>query len=152
MRIAIFDLRCGSRIRYEIRLLVREKREKSMVYSFIFRKLNEEPQREVARGTLAVACVTRDNSTGQMTGVPIPKAIADKIEVAPPEILDCMTPSARCSLDRFAIEAIQLEKLQLLLTTVLSRQPFLLSQVAARGSERRHCIPRRVCCSRAVHG
>ena len=72
----------------QIRLLVREKREKSIVYSFIFHKLNEDPQREVARGTLAVVCVTRDNSTGQMTGVPIPKAIADKIEVAPPEILD----------------------------------------------------------------
>jgi acyl-CoA thioester hydrolase len=72
----------------QIRLLVREKREKSLVYSFIFHKLNENPQREVARGMLAVVCVTRDNSTGQMTGVRIPKAIADKIEVAPPEILD----------------------------------------------------------------
>src|SRR5690242_15056891 len=32
----------------EIRLLVREKREKSLVYSFIFRKLNEDPPQEVA--------------------------------------------------------------------------------------------------------
>jgi YbgC/YbaW family acyl-CoA thioester hydrolase len=70
----------------EVRLLVREKREKSIVYSFIFRKLNEQPEREVARGTLAVACVKRDPSTGKLTGVPIPGAIADRIDVAPPEL------------------------------------------------------------------
>src|ERR1017187_10441743 len=69
----------------EIQLLVREKREKSLVYSFIFRKVSGEPQREVARGTLAVACVTLDSATGKMRAVPIPKAIADKIEAAPPE-------------------------------------------------------------------
>src|SRR5215813_12966366 len=32
----------------EIRLLVREKRERSLIYSFIFRKVSGEPQREVA--------------------------------------------------------------------------------------------------------
>lgn len=72
----------------EVRLLVREKREKSLVYSFIFRKLNGDPQREVARGTLAVACVKWDSATGILTAVPIPKAIADRIEVAPPEAFD----------------------------------------------------------------
>ena len=69
----------------EIRLLVREKREKSLVYSIVFRKLNELPPREVARGTLAVACVKRDRVTGKMSAVAIPKAIADRIDVAPPE-------------------------------------------------------------------
>jgi len=68
----------------EIQLLVREKRQKSLVYSFIFRKVNGE-RREVARGALAVACVKRDSVTGKLTAVPIPKAIADKIEVAPAE-------------------------------------------------------------------
>jgi acyl-CoA thioester hydrolase len=72
----------------EIRLLVREKRKKSIVYTFIFRKLNEHPAREVARGTLAVACVKRDKASGKMTGVPIPKAIADKIDAAPKELLE----------------------------------------------------------------
>lgn len=72
----------------EICLRVREKNEKSLVYSFVFRKLNGEPVREVARGTLAVACVARDKASGRMTGVPIPRAIADKIEVAPGEPLD----------------------------------------------------------------
>lgn len=72
----------------EVRLLVREKREKSIVYSFVFRKLNEEPPREVARGSLAVACVKRDPVTGHMKGVPIPAAIADRIGIAPPELLN----------------------------------------------------------------
>lgn len=67
----------------EISLSVREKRQKSIVYGFVFRKLNEEPPREVARGSLAVACVTRDKATGKMKGVPIPEAIAEKIEAAP---------------------------------------------------------------------
>lgn len=72
----------------EICLLVREKKKKSIVYTFIFRKLNEQPAREVARGTLAVACVKRDKASGKMTGVPIPRRIADKIEVAPGELLE----------------------------------------------------------------
>ena len=72
----------------EVRLLVREKREKSLHYSFIFRKVNGQPQREVARGTLGVACVKRDAATGKLTAVPIPKTIADKIEAAPPEAFD----------------------------------------------------------------
>ena len=70
----------------EISLLVREKSEKGIVYTFIFRKLNDHPPKEVARGTLGVVCVKRDKADGKMTGVPIPRAIADKIEVAPCEI------------------------------------------------------------------
>jgi YbgC/YbaW family acyl-CoA thioester hydrolase len=72
----------------EIHLLVREKRDKSIVYDIRFRKLNEQPVREVARGTLAVACVRRDAATGQMAAVAIPEEIADKIDAAPPELLD----------------------------------------------------------------
>ena len=66
----------------EICLFVREKRKKSIVYDFVFRKLNEQPAKEVARGTLVVACVKLDKQGGKMTGIPIPKAIRDKIEVA----------------------------------------------------------------------
>jgi YbgC/YbaW family acyl-CoA thioester hydrolase len=69
----------------EVQLLVKEKREKSLVYSFVFRKVNPGPQREVARGTLAVACVKKDAATGKLSAVPIPKSIANLIEVAPPE-------------------------------------------------------------------
>ena len=71
----------------EVRLLVKEKRERSIVYLFIFRKLNEQPEREVARGVMAVACTKRDASTGRLVAVPIPAAIAAKIEAAPPELL-----------------------------------------------------------------
>jgi YbgC/YbaW family acyl-CoA thioester hydrolase len=72
----------------EICLFVSEKRTKSIVYTFIFRKLNEEPVREVARGMLAVACVTCEKPSGKMIGIPIPEAIADKIEVAPGELFN----------------------------------------------------------------
>ena len=71
----------------EIRLLVREKREKSLVYSFIFRKLNETSPIEVARGTLKVVCVKREAAHGKMTSVAIPAEIAGKIEAAPAELL-----------------------------------------------------------------
>jgi YbgC/YbaW family acyl-CoA thioester hydrolase len=72
----------------EIHLLVREKKKRSIVYGFIFRNLNEDPAPEVARGTLVVACVTRDSHSGKMVSVPIPPAIADKIGVAPKEVLE----------------------------------------------------------------
>ncbi|MFN0166367.1 MAG: acyl-CoA thioesterase [Bryobacteraceae bacterium] len=72
----------------EIRLLVRELRSRSIVYSFVFRKMNEDPAREVARGTLAVACVKRDETTGALKAVPIPAAIAGQIQAAPPELLN----------------------------------------------------------------
>ena len=72
----------------EIHLLVREKKTRSIVYGFIFRNLNEHPAREVARGTLVVACVTRNSHAGRMVAVPIPQPIADKIGVVPKEVLE----------------------------------------------------------------
>ena len=71
----------------EIHLLVREKGERSIGYTVVFRKLNGGSPREVARGTLTVACVTRDKPGGAMRSVPIPAEIAGKIEVAPEELL-----------------------------------------------------------------
>ena len=70
----------------EIELLVREKRERSLVYTVIFRKVNADPVHEVARGSLAVACIRKDAATGTMTSIPIPADIADRIEAAPPEM------------------------------------------------------------------
>ena len=70
----------------EIHLLVVEKRAKVLAYEFRFRKLNSNPPVEVARGKLTVVCVTRD-AHGKMNATPIPKAIADQIEVAPKELL-----------------------------------------------------------------
>jgi acyl-CoA thioesterase FadM len=67
----------------EVRLLVREKKGRSLTYEFIFRKLN--PVIEVARGSITAVCVVVEERTGKMKAVPIPEAIASRIEVAPPE-------------------------------------------------------------------
>ena len=48
--------------------------------------VNASPQVEIARGKLTVVCVTRD-AAGEMAAIPIPRTIADKIEVAPAELL-----------------------------------------------------------------
>ena len=72
----------------EVHLLVREKNEKTIAYTVIFRKLNGGPAREVARGTLTVACVTADPSSGALKSVPIPSEIAGRIEVAPGALLE----------------------------------------------------------------
>jgi YbgC/YbaW family acyl-CoA thioester hydrolase len=69
----------------EIHLRVREKRRKSLVYDFVFRKLNQDPPAVVARGSLAVACVRKHKATGALHGVPIPPEIAARIDAAPPE-------------------------------------------------------------------
>jgi len=66
----------------EVHMLVTEKKSKSLSYEFRFRKLNATPPVDVARGKLTVVCVTRD-SHGKMSATQIPKAIADKIELAP---------------------------------------------------------------------
>ena len=69
----------------EIHLLVSEKRSKSMSYVFKFIKLDAAQPLEVARGGLTVVCVGHHG--GKMTACTIPKAVADKIEVAPAELL-----------------------------------------------------------------
>src|SRR6267154_189991 len=69
----------------EIHLLVGEKKSKALSYEFQFRKLNASPPVEVARGSLTVVCVTHQH--GKMAPATIPKAIAERIEVAPAELL-----------------------------------------------------------------
>jgi YbgC/YbaW family acyl-CoA thioester hydrolase len=70
----------------EIHMLVSEKKSKSLSYLFRFRKLNADPPVEVARGSLTVVCVTRDKD-GAMKAAAIPEAVAGKIQVAPPGLL-----------------------------------------------------------------
>ena len=72
--------------RVEIHLLVREKKARSLSFLFRFRKLNAEPVEQVATGILTIVCVNH-GTDGQMAAVPIPAVIADKIEVAPQELL-----------------------------------------------------------------
>jgi acyl-CoA thioester hydrolase len=69
----------------EVHLIVAEKKAKSLTYRFRFRKLNANPPVEVARGTVTTVCITHVN--GKMSATPIPKAVAEKIEVAPQELL-----------------------------------------------------------------
>jgi YbgC/YbaW family acyl-CoA thioester hydrolase len=70
----------------EIHLLVSRKKTKSLTFLLKFNKLNANPPVEVARGSLTVVCVTKD-ANGEMAATHIPKAFADKIEVAPEELL-----------------------------------------------------------------
>ena len=69
----------------EVNLLVEEMKTKSLTYQFRFRKLNAHPPIEVARGRITTVCVT--HAHGKMASTPIPKAVNDKIEVAPKELL-----------------------------------------------------------------
>ena len=70
----------------EIHLLVSEKKSRSLSYIFRFCKLNATPVLEVALGKLTVVCVLRQPD-GKMVATPIPRQLADLIEVAPKEIL-----------------------------------------------------------------
>jgi YbgC/YbaW family acyl-CoA thioester hydrolase len=70
----------------EIHLLVAEKKSKSLTFQFRFRKLNAPPVEEVARGALTIVCVAH-LPDGTMKSVPVPPEIADRIEVAPLELL-----------------------------------------------------------------
>ena len=72
----------------EIHLLVKEKRSKSLTYTFIIRKIEGESWPEVARGEITAVCVAWDEITGQMKAVTMPEALAAQIEVAPQELLD----------------------------------------------------------------
>jgi len=69
----------------EIHLLVSGKRSKSLSYIFKFTKLNAAPPVEVARGGMTIVAVRHDG--GKMAACAIPKAVSDKIQVAPAELL-----------------------------------------------------------------
>jgi YbgC/YbaW family acyl-CoA thioester hydrolase len=70
----------------EMHLLVREKKERSLVYTIIFRLADDPSAAEVARGTLTVACANYNPATGKMKAVPIPPEISAKIDIAPEEL------------------------------------------------------------------
>jgi YbgC/YbaW family acyl-CoA thioester hydrolase len=70
----------------EMHLLVREKKPKTLSYQIRFLNLSAPPGREVARGVLTVVCVAK-NADGGFTSTRIPHELAEKIHVAPPELL-----------------------------------------------------------------
>ena len=67
----------------EVHLRVREKKEKSLAYDFVFRRVSPGPVIDVARGSMTAVCVTKDDS-GALKSVAIPEPIARAIETAPP--------------------------------------------------------------------
>jgi YbgC/YbaW family acyl-CoA thioester hydrolase len=70
----------------EIHLLVREKRVKTLSYLFKFRNLSASPPVEAARGALTVVCVEK-KADGAFASTRIPHDLAEKIKVAPAELL-----------------------------------------------------------------
>src|SRR5689334_12708541 len=70
----------------EVQLLVQEKKSKTITYSFRFRNLSASPNEEVARGTVTIVCVAI-HAHGKMSAIAIPHEIADKIKVAPADLL-----------------------------------------------------------------
>ena len=70
----------------QVRLLVERKGRRSLTYQFRFNRLNGLETEEVARGRLTVASVERQ-ADGSLKAVPLPQAIADKIEQAPAHLL-----------------------------------------------------------------
>ncbi len=71
---------------FELHLLVREVRRRSIAYQIRFRRTDPGPAEEVAVGSLVVACV-RKNADGTMEAVPIPPALSGQLKAAPPDEL-----------------------------------------------------------------
>ncbi len=71
---------------FDVHLLVREKRPKSVTYEFRFCKQGAPGLAAV--GTITVVSVSIDRATGRMTPIPIPESIDRLIEVAPAELLE----------------------------------------------------------------
>ena len=67
-----------------VRLLVEKKGTRSLTYQFRFYRLGR--QQEVARGRITLVCA-ECLPEGGLKGAPFPKELADKLQVAPAEIL-----------------------------------------------------------------
>jgi acyl-CoA thioester hydrolase len=79
-----------------VRLLVERKGRRSLTYQFRFSRLNGSGPTEVARGRMTVVSVERQ-ADGSLKAVPLPKAIADKIEQAPAHLLEDGQPAEASS-------------------------------------------------------
>lgn len=69
----------------EVRLLIKEVRNKGVVYVFQFRKVDENGRvlpSIVAQGEIAAVCVTSD-AAGKMSAQPIPAEVKAKLVAAP---------------------------------------------------------------------
>lgn len=77
-----------------VHLLVERKGTCSLTYQFRFYRAQPGERRQLARGRMVLACATRGEN-GALQAVPLPKALADKIQQAPAELLDEGAPPAR---------------------------------------------------------
>ncbi len=71
----------------EIRLLVARKTKRSLQYEFRFLRRNGQPPTDVARGRVTVVCAIRQPD-GTLRSTALPRAIADRIHVAPQALLN----------------------------------------------------------------
>lgn len=68
---------------FEVTLIVREKRARSLRYAFEVTRQREDQRIEIARGSFTVVCVSMDAASGRMKAVTIPEVISSRIEAAP---------------------------------------------------------------------
>lgn len=69
-----------------VRLLVQKKSVRSLAYQFRFHRLNDAPEKEIARGRVVVVCAERQPD-GSLRAAPLPDVIAGKIREAPRRLL-----------------------------------------------------------------
>ncbi|HTI69785.1 MAG TPA: thioesterase family protein [Candidatus Limnocylindria bacterium] len=67
---------------FEMHLLVREKKEKSVSYEIRFRRVSPDPGELLAVAKIVAVCVFKD-ATGKMQSTAFPPSLAEKLEVAP---------------------------------------------------------------------
>jgi YbgC/YbaW family acyl-CoA thioester hydrolase len=76
---------------FEVHLLVRHKKRKSITYEFQFYKATVD--RPIARGLVTAVCVAIDAATGKMCAITIPDFVDRQIEAAPADRLHDNLPS-----------------------------------------------------------
>jgi YbgC/YbaW family acyl-CoA thioester hydrolase len=69
---------------FEVRVLVREVRERSLSYGFEILALGSDEPRLCARGSMTAVCV-EGADTGSVRAVPIPPELRGRLQPAPPE-------------------------------------------------------------------
>ncbi len=83
----------------DVELLVEEVRHRTLSYAFRFWKFPDvaEKRAVAATGRFTVVCVAMDEASGKMKAVAIPDEVREKIEAAPPEVLEEFESHARVS-------------------------------------------------------
>jgi acyl-CoA thioester hydrolase len=74
-----------------IHMLVEKKGSRSLTFHFRFYRLGTQAPVLAARGRLVVVSVKRQKNGG-FRAVPLPRVVADKIQVAPAELLNSNSP------------------------------------------------------------